>query len=362
MASLAAKYDYLEKLTRKVCVSHKQEPKKRAYVPFRGRGNDANEAAPSKKKKKNKQKQVKGDNTNANKNKPVPKSTPSATPPAQRKPVRNGTSLTQSKPGGGASKDFNAVDILRQRLHQKIEESRGQGTPKDPSSDEVRMKREKRKQERERRKRKRKEFRLKKLADAAGLQIIDAKEIKTEPEDNSTATSSVPAKKEQSFIVFNKMEVGEDYVDKGTKLMEKKKRKVKGTLTPLTGKNYKQLLTRIEARKTHLEQLREKDEGKAKKEEEKMRWTNVLYKAEGMKIKDNEVLLHASLKKKEKMKAQRKKKWAKRSEQVVEKMQKRQDKRKRNIKRRADAKIEKRKQKARKKGRVLPGDVKKSGL
>lgn len=224
------------------------------------------------------------------------------------------------------------------------------------------MKRDKRKQERERRKRKRKEFRIKKLADAAGLPAVDVKEIKAEPEDDSTATSSVPAKKEQSFLVFNKMEVGEDYVDKGTKLMEKKKRKVKGTLTPLTGKNYKQLLTRIEARKTHLEQLREKDEGKAKKEEEKMRWTNVLYKAEGMKIKDNEELLHVSLKKKEKMKAQRKKKWAKRSEQVVEKMQKRQDKRKRNIKRRVDAKIEKRKQKARKKGRVLPGDVKKAGL
>lgn len=31
MASLAAKYDYLEKLTRKVCVSHNQEPKKRPF-------------------------------------------------------------------------------------------------------------------------------------------------------------------------------------------------------------------------------------------------------------------------------------------------------------------------------------------
>lgn len=31
MASLAAKYDYLENLTRKVCVSKNQEPKKRPY-------------------------------------------------------------------------------------------------------------------------------------------------------------------------------------------------------------------------------------------------------------------------------------------------------------------------------------------
>lgn len=239
-----------------------------------------------------------------------------------------------------------------------------QGPPKDPSSEEVKNKRERRKQERERRKRKRKEFRMKKLADDAALQAGEDDDKETEkPQLQAAPTSSMPAKKEQSFVVFNKMEVGEDYVDKGTKLIEKKKKKkVKGTLTPLTGKNYKQLLTRIEARKAHLEQLREKDEGKAKKEEEKMRWTNVLYKAEGMKIKDNEELLQASLKKKEKMKAQKKKKWLQRSQQVVEKMQKRQDKRRSNIKKRKDAKMEKRKQKARKKGRVLPVDLKKAKL
>ncbi|XP_048044422.1 surfeit locus protein 6 [Megalobrama amblycephala] len=360
MASLAAKYDYLEKLTRKVCVSQKKEPKKRPYVPFRGSG--VNDGAPPK-KKKNKQNPTKGDNMNASKNKPVSKSTQPAVPPAQRKPVQNGISGTQKKPEGGTSQEFNAVDILRQRLHQKIEESRGQGPPKDPSSDEVKKKREKRKQERERRKRKKKEFRMKKLADAAALQAEEDDKEAAKPELQVSSTSSTPAKKEQSFIVFNKMEVGEDYVDKGTKLIQdKKKRKVKGILTPLTGKNYKQLLTRIEARKDYLEQLREKDEGKAQREEEKMKWTNVLYKAEGMKIKDNEELLHASLKKKEKRKAQKKKKWTKRSQQVVEQMQKRQDKRKRNIKQRKDAKIEKRKQRARKKGRVLPGDIKKADL
>ncbi|KAK2912003.1 hypothetical protein QQF64_027886 [Cirrhinus molitorella] len=357
MASLAAKYDYLEKLTRKVCVSHNQEPKKRPFVPFQSSG--VNDGAPSKKKKKNKKKPKKDDDMSANTNKPVPKTTQPPTPPAQRKTVQNGILKTQKKSEGGASQEFNAVDILRQRLHQKIEESRGQGPPKDPSSEEVKKKRERRKQERERRKRKKKEFRMKKLADDAALQAGEEDKETETPQPQAASTSSTPAKKEQSCIVFNKMEVGEDYVDKGKKLMEKqKKRKVKGILTPLTGKNYKQLLTRIEARKAHLEQLREKDEGKAKKEEEKMRWTNVLYKAEGMKIKDNEELLQASLKKKEKMKAQKKRKWAQRSQQVVEKMQKRQDKRRTNIKRRKDAKMEKRKQKARKKGRVLPKDLK----
>ncbi|XP_016344956.1 surfeit locus protein 6 homolog [Sinocyclocheilus anshuiensis] len=360
MASLAAKYDYLEKLTRKVCVSHNREPKKRPYVPFRGSGVNG---APSTKKKKNNQKPTKGDHMSANKNNPVLKSTRPAAPPTQRKTVQNGISETRKKPEGGTSQEFDAVDILRQRLHQKIEESRGQGPPKDPSSEEIKKKRERRKQERERRKRKRKEFRIKKLADAAALQAGEEDKETANDQPQGTSTSSAPAKEEKSFIVFNKMEVREDYVDKGTKLMEKKKKKkVKGTLTPLTGKNYKQLLTRIEARKTHLEQLREKDEGKAKKEEEKMRWSNVLYKAEGMKIKDNEELLCASLKKKEKRKAQKKKKWVQRSQQVVEKMQKRQDKRRRNIKKRKDAKMEKRKQRARKKGCVLPEDLKKASL
>lgn len=361
MASLAAKYDYLEKLTRKVCVSHNKEPKKRLYVPFQGSGvNDG--AAPT--KKRNKQKPTKGDYMSVNKIRPFPKTAQPAAPPTQRKTVQSGISETQKKPEGGTSQEFDAVDILRQRLHQKIEESRGQGPPKDPSSEEIKKKRERRKQERERRKRKRKEFRLKKLADAAALQAEEEERKETaNHQPQATSTSSAPIKKEQSFIVFNKMEVGEDYLDKGTKLMEKKKkRKVKGTLTPLTGKNYKQLLTRIEARKAHLEQLREKDEGKAKKEEEKMRWTNVLYKAEGMKIKDNEELLCASLKNKEKRKAQKIKKWTQRSQQVVEKMQKRQDKRRRNIKKRKDSKMEKRKQKARKKGCVLPEDLKKASL
>lgn len=203
---------------------------------------------------------------------------------------------------------------------------------------------------------------MKKLADAAALQAGEDDKEAAKPQQQVSSTSSTPAKKEESFIVFNKVEVGEDYVDKGTKIQNKKKRKVKGILTPLTGKNYRQLLTRIEARKDYLEQLREKDEGKAQREEEKMKWTNVLYKAEGMKIKDNEELLHVSLKKKEKRKAQKKKKWTQRSQQVVEKMQKRQDKRKRNIKQRKDAKMEKRKQRARKKGCVLPGDIKKAAL
>lgn len=226
--------------------------------------------------------------------------------------------------------------------------------------EEVQKRRAKRKQERERKKRKRKEFRMKLLADSASLEVKVESEAEPAPVPHSDSTTSKTAKKDTNAIVFNTIEVGEDYVDKATKLKEKKKRKAKGILSPLTGRNYKQLLSRVEARKACLEELREKDEKKAQKEEEKMRWTNVLYKAEGMKIKDNEVLLRASLKRKEKMKTRRKKKWAEKSQHVLEKMQQRQDKRRRNIQKFKQNKMEKRKQRARKKGRVLPEDLKKA--
>uniref|UniRef100_A0A8C1R420 Uncharacterized protein n=1 Tax=Cyprinus carpio TaxID=7962 RepID=A0A8C1R420_CYPCA len=98
-------------------------------VPFRGSG--VNDGSPS-----NKKKPTKRDNVSANRNKLVPKTQPAKT-------VQNGISEIQKKPEGK-----NVTDILRQRLHQKIEESRGQGPPKDPSSEEVKKKRERRKQER----------------------------------------------------------------------------------------------------------------------------------------------------------------------------------------------------------------------
>ncbi|XP_076868003.1 surfeit locus protein 6 [Brachyhypopomus gauderio] len=360
MSNLAAKYDYLEKLTRKVIHPQNKEPKKKVYVPFRGGGDRAGGTS------KKKQKPAKEKNISANDKKPrtfqkaAQQQTSAVDQNAPQVKVHNGnqqnTEVTESV------ENFNAVDILRQRLHQKIEESRGQGPPKDPSSEEVQKRRTKRKLERERKKRKRKEFRMKKLAESAST---EAEGENTAPQmpvlQDSPAATSLP-KKDVNTIIFNRVELGEAYVEKGSVLKEKKKRKVKGLLTPLTGKNYKQLLSRVEARKARLEELRTTDEKKAKKEEEKMKWTNVLYKAQGMKIKDNEELLRASLKKKEKRKAQVKKKWATRCQNVVEKMQNRQDKRRRNLKRRKDVKMEKRKQRARKRGRVLPEDLKKAAV
>jgi len=135
---------------------------------------------------------------------------------------------------------------------------------------------------------------MKKLAEKSG----EEQPVKIKKEEPCAPASD---KKVEVPIVFNKVEtVEEAFVDKMLKKKEKK-RSVKGQITPLTGKNYKQLLGRVEARKAKLEQLREKNEEKACAMEEKMKWTNILYKAEGIKIKDDEDMLRASLKRKEKM-------------------------------------------------------------
>ncbi|XP_042365830.1 surfeit locus protein 6 [Plectropomus leopardus] len=354
---LASRDAYIQKLASKVFSPREQEPKKRPFAYFKSK----NDAGPPKKKKKCKKKHFK--EKGPDEKTPAPKSQQKP-PPSQKgqSKAELNASKTQSingaqaPKGGNVESNFSTVDLLRKRLHEKIEESRGQGAPKDAASEAVQAKRAKRKLERERKKRKRKEFRMKKLAEESG-QEQQQPEIKKEAESAPAAS-----KRNETAIVFNKVEtVEEGYVDKIQK-KKIKKQSMKGQITPLTGKNYKQLLSRVEARKAKLEQLREKDQEKAREMEEKMKWTNILYKAEGIKIKDDEDMLRSSLKKKEKRRAQRKKQWSQRSENVVEKMQKRQDKRRKNIQRRKQVKTEKKKDKARKKGRVLPEDLKKVAL
>uniref|UniRef100_A0A3B5KND5 Surfeit 6 n=1 Tax=Xiphophorus couchianus TaxID=32473 RepID=A0A3B5KND5_9TELE len=335
---LAAKDSYIQKLASKV-ISQREEPKKNAFGK-----SDAD--PPSKKKKKLKKKNVKENSTDKT---PKPQQKPNPTPAA---PKSLGKTKSTTESLNGTS--FSTVDALRKRLHEKIEESRGQGAPQDALSEAVKAKRAKRKMERERKKRKRKEFLMKKLAEKSGQE--QPAEIKEEP------IAPAADKRVTSAVVFNKVET----VDKGyeTKIQAKleKKRGEKGKITPLTGKNYKQLLSRVEARKEKLERLREKDEAKASEMENKIKWTNMLYKAEGIKIKDDEDQLRASLKRKEKRRAQRKKKWNNRSEHVIEKMQQRQDKRRKNLQKQKQSKMEKRKNRARKKGRVLPEDLKKAAV
>lgn len=226
-----------------------------------------------------------------------------------------------------------------------------QSSNKSLSVEEIEKKRQRRKHERERKKRKRKELKLK-----ASQEAVEGEATKVEQtvEEGAEETPQVP-------LVFNKVEVHNEPLNKILKKKEKKE-SVKGNITPMTGKNYKQLLSRLEAQKSKLEELRAKDQEKAKEFESKIKWTNVLYKAEGIKIKDDEGMLKTALKRKEKQREQRKKRWDDRMLQTTEKMQQRQEKRKRNIKKKKMAKIEKKKNRARKKGRVMPEDLAKANI
>lgn len=273
-------------------------------------------------------------------------------PAAAKEEKTSGSSVVPADGLATESDSVFALDVLRQRLHEKIREAQGQGSTKELSPAAV-EKRRRRKQERDRKKRKRKELRAKEKAAKAG----EATEAADPPPE-------VPGKEAQGQpgLLFNKVEVSEEQPASKAQRRKEKRQKLKGNLTPLTGKNYRQLLERLQARQGRLEELREQDAGKARELESKMQWTNVLYKAEGVRIRDDEHLLQAALKRKEKRRAQRQRRWEKRTAHVVEKMQRRQDQRRQNLRKKKAAKAERRLEKARRKGRVLPGDLERAGL
>ncbi|XP_049594307.1 surfeit locus protein 6 isoform X3 [Syngnathus scovelli] len=316
-------------------------------VPSKGKKDDG----PPQKKKKCKNKSFKDEKTQS-----VTPSNKSGQAPA----LNGHAAQTVEKGGVNVKATFSTFDVLRKKLHDMIEEAKAQAGPKEALSEAAQAKRARRIMERERKKRKKKEFQMKRAAEA---------QVKSEQaEEKQKETAAAPAaptgaaKRQETAVIFNTVETVEDmYVDKTLKKAAKK-RSVKGQLTPLSGRNYKQLLSRVEARKDKVDKLRQTDEAKARELEAKMKWTNVLYKAEGVKIKDDEDMLRAALANKEKKRNRRKKQWEGRSSALVEKMQKRQDKRRRNINKKKATKVEKKKHNARKKGRVLAEDLKKANL
>uniref|UniRef100_A0A8C5P0P8 Surfeit gene 6 n=1 Tax=Jaculus jaculus TaxID=51337 RepID=A0A8C5P0P8_JACJA len=348
MASLLAKDTYLQDLARKICAQPGPELPRRQRA---GKTQGSETVGPPKKKRKKTQKkfQEKQQKAAEHKAKSLGKKSPAASG-AKKTPAAKAEN--PSPPGSPADVQATepdsvfALDVLRQRLHEKIQQARGQGSTKELSAATL-EKRQRRKQERERRKRKRKELRAKEKAAKAEKEEQAAEE----------APPEVTGKKPQEpGLIFSKVEVTEEPASKA------ERRKVKGNLTPLTGRNYRQLLERLRARQDRLEELREQDAGKARELETKMKWTNLLYKAEGVKIRDDERLLQEALKRKEKRRAQRQRQWEKRSAHVVEKMQQRQDKRRQNLRKKSAARAERRLQKARKKGRILPQDLERAGL
>ncbi|NXS92983.1 SURF6 protein, partial [Jacana jacana] len=354
MASLAAQDSYLQALAREVGVQHSPESRKRKFVSKPGQPKDAG-GQPKKKKKKKPKKQA--EKVNGSSAKQAVSNTSKPTPGLKAAPQASKSSpqgVTQSRNeslvtgSNSDSSSFSALNLLRQRLHEKIKKASGRDDAKElPPA--VLEKRQRRKYERERKKRRRKELKMK-----AKVEKKETEEVPVEPE----------SKKEESTVevVFNRVEVHEENELNKVQKKKEKRKAVKGNITPLTGKNYKQLLSRLETRKNKLEELKDKDQKKAQELETKMKWTNVLYKAEGVKIRDNEERLREALRRKEKRKAQRQRQWEQRTERVVEKMQQQQEKRRKNIQKKKKDRIEKKKARARKKGRILPEDLKKAGL
>uniref|UniRef100_A0A6J0TX51 Surfeit locus protein 6 n=1 Tax=Pogona vitticeps TaxID=103695 RepID=A0A6J0TX51_9SAUR len=363
MASLVNKDSYLQNLAKKICAQEVREPRKRKF------GNALGDEGSQLKKKKKSKKAKKRDRMAgalpgkqaavpvsqgaaakpSTKSDPAPPIGPGATKSAT---VEGKASRVQNASAPDGKSSFSGLTLLRQRLHEKIQEISGQGNAKELTP-AVLQKRQRRKYEKERKKRRRKELKMK-----------EKMEKKETEETTGPAVLETEAPKEEikTQLVFNKVDVGEEKMLSKAEKKREKRKAVKGNITPLTGKNYKQLLSRLEARKSKLEELKDKNEEKAKEMEMKLRWTNALYKAEGVKIRDDEDRLKAALKRKEKRKAQRQKQWEKRTVQVVEKMQQRQEKRRKNLQKKKLAKAEKKKAKARKKGRILPEDLEKAGL
>ncbi|KAM5328723.1 surfeit locus protein 6 isoform 2-T2 [Glossophaga mutica] len=352
MASLLAKDAYLQSLARKICSGPSPEPQKRKSV---GKTQGSEAAGPPKKKRKRAQKKSR-EQEKVVERKAQALGEKSQAASRARKPA---AAAKAGSPSGAPAGDlaaepesFFALDVLRQRLHEKIREARGQGSTEELSPTAL-EKRRRRKQERDRKKRKRKELRAKEKAAKA----VEAAEAAAPPPE--APGKEAPGK---PGLLFNKVEVSEEPPAGRAQRRREKRQRLKGNLPPLTGKNYRQLLERLQARQSQLEALRGQDAGKAQELESRMQWTAALYRAEGVRIRDDELLLQAALRRKEKRRAQRQRRWEKRTAHVVDKMQRRQDQRRQNLRKKKEAKAERRREKARRKGRVLPQDLQRAGL
>ncbi|XP_055140806.1 LOW QUALITY PROTEIN: surfeit locus protein 6-like [Symphalangus syndactylus] len=361
MASLLTNDAYLQSLAKKICSHSGPEQQARTWA---GKTQSSETAGPPKKKRKKTQKKFRKQEEKAaeHKAKSLGEKSPAVSGARRPEAAKEEAAWASSSAGNPADglatepESVFALDVLRQRLHEKIQEARGQGSAKQLSPAAL-EKRRRRKQERHRKKRKRKGLRAKEKARKAEEAAEAQEAVEPTPEGGACTEPREPP-----GLIFNKVEVSEDEPASKAQRRKEKRQRVKGNLTLLTGRNYRQLLERLQAQQSRLDELRGQDEGKAQELEAKMKWTNLLYKAEGVKIRDDERLLQEALKRKEKRRAQRQRRWGKRTAGVVEKMQQRQDRRRQNLRRKKAARAERRLLRARKKGRILPQDLERAGL
>ncbi|XP_048669386.1 surfeit locus protein 6 [Marmota marmota marmota] len=161
---------YLQDLARKICVPHGPEPPRRARVS-KIQGSEASGLRKKKRKKTPKKFREQEQKASEHKAKTLgEKKSPVA--PGTKKPTahKEEPSISTGAPAGGqatAPDSVFALDVLRQRLHEKIQQARGQDGTLSAASLE---KRQRRKQERERKKRKRRELLAKEKEKAAAAQ------------------------------------------------------------------------------------------------------------------------------------------------------------------------------------------------
>ncbi|XP_043772378.1 surfeit locus protein 6 isoform X2 [Cervus elaphus] len=165
MTSLLAKDAYLQGLAKKICSQPSAEPQKHKSA---GKTQVSEAAAPPRKKRKKAQKKSREREKTAKPKAQAPVEKSEARKPVAAEEEEEAACSTRAPADGLATEPDSlfALDVLRQRLHEKIEEARGQGSVKELSA-AVLEKRRRRKQERDRKKRKRRELRAKEKAAAA---------------------------------------------------------------------------------------------------------------------------------------------------------------------------------------------------
>lgn len=163
-----------------------------------------------------------------------------------------------------------------------------------------------------------------------------AEGLRSPPQNKILNNQGKPVKTKFDFSMFS---VGND----------------KSHFSELRGRDYQRLLEKVEKRKEKVETLKEKDLDSGQRLEEKFKWQDMIHKAKGEKVKDDPAMLKKSLKKKEKMKEQKKKKWGERTKNVEDMKKKKQEKRTANINKRKADKKDKVRKKMIKKGRIIPG-------
>ena len=116
------------------------------------------------------------------------------------------------------------------------------------------------------------------------------------------------------------------------------------------------ILRKIEKQNEKLKELELKGETEKLTEiRDKIAWNNALSRCEGVKVKDNPILLKKTIKKETTQKQKSKKNWAARMEGIKNQQEERQKKRTENIEaRKKHVKINKLKRAA-KRGRIIPG-------